>query len=163
MTNTVIAVKMFKESRLYGTQMDLGREHKKPLDEANISKRLDHGNVIPLLKLVKTDDEICLVFPLMTHSLEFEIYDKAYMCTQHRTREIIRMILSGHHIVHCGFKPENILVDSNGSVKIADFGLSTIYFSARPLKGQCGTKPYKAPEMLLDLAYGDTIDIWVNL
>jgi serine/threonine protein kinase len=44
-------------------------------------------------------------------------------------------------------KPENLLLDSNGSVKIADFGLSNVMRDGHFLKTSCGSPNYAAPEV----------------
>ncbi|XP_053552845.1 MAP/microtubule affinity-regulating kinase 4-like [Bombina bombina] len=56
---------------------------------------------------------------------------------------------------------ENILLDSNGNIKVADFGLATIYGLGAKLKLQCGTLSHQAPEILLAMEYeGPQVDIW---
>jgi serine/threonine-protein kinase Chk1 len=57
-------------------------------------------------------------------------------------------------IVHRDLKPENILLDSEGNLKITDFGLATLFKKngvRRRLQTSCGTPPYIAPEVSLDL------------
>jgi serine/threonine protein kinase len=44
-------------------------------------------------------------------------------------------------------KPENLLLDANKSVKIADFGLSNIMRDGHFLKTSCGSPNYAAPEV----------------
>lgn len=88
-TNELVAVKVFKTT-LFATEIpDLERNRKKQLEEASIIKKFDHSNVITLLNLVETDQEICLVFSLMDHSLEDEIYSKQYKYNQQRTKDIL--------------------------------------------------------------------------
>jgi 5'-AMP-activated protein kinase catalytic alpha subunit len=58
-------------------------------------------------------------------------------------------------------KPENLLLDENLNIKIADFGLSNIYKSGELLKTPCGSPCYAAPEMVSGLEYnGLKTDIW---
>ena len=58
-------------------------------------------------------------------------------------------------------KPENLLLDSNGNIKIVDFGLSNIYKTGEKLKTACGSPCYAAPEMIAGTSYrGLRVDIW---
>ncbi|KAL8743568.1 MAG: hypothetical protein Q9190_004101 [Brigantiaea leucoxantha] len=74
---------------------------------------------------------------------------------------------------HRDIKPENILLSSEGNLKIADFGLATLFSHNGVTKRcttSCGSPPYTAPEVLacdsrttkkLDQGYrGDLVDIW---
>lgn len=133
------------------------------MDESKMLKRCEHPNVIALLHVVEAMDAVYLGFPLMPQTLYCEVTAKPY--DLRRTKELIWMILTGvahihnQNVVHRDLKPENILIDHDGTVKIADFGSAKLI--ARPLKGECGTRPYKAPEVLLGIPYGKAIDIWV--
>jgi len=65
------------------------------------------------------------------------------------------------NIVHRDLKPENLLLDHKKSIKISDFGLSTIYSNDKLLKTPCGTPSYAPPEMLKGQKYhGLLSDIW---
>ena len=73
---------------------------------------------------------------------------------------------------HRDIKPENILLSSEGNLKIADFGLATLFDyqgQRKTCKSSCGSPPYTAPEVLLcspitaksGLGYfADYVDIW---
>lgn len=64
-------------------------------------------------------------------------------------------------ICHWDLKPENLLLTSNGLVKIVDFGLSNIYAKNNLLKTACGSPCYAAPEMIAGRQYqGLKADLW---
>lgn len=61
-------------------------------------------------------------------------------------------------------KPENILIDSEGHVKLTDFGLSKdgMYENGGLTESFCGTSEYLAPEIIKDKQYGFTVD-WYSM
>jgi len=65
------------------------------------------------------------------------------------------------HIVHRDVKPENILHNSVGEVKITDFGISRSLDATMAMAGtQIGTQVYMAPEMCLGSDYNFAVDLW---
>lgn len=66
-------------------------------------------------------------------------------------------------VVHRDLKAENLLLDSNMNIKIADFGFSNYYNPNEYLSTWCGSPPYAAPEVFEGKKYvGPEIDIWVG-
>ena len=58
---------------------------------------------------------------------------------------------------------ENLLMDANMNIKIADFGFSNYYTPGEQLATWCGSPPYAAPEVFEGKKYtGPEIDIWVS-
>lgn len=72
--------------------------------------------------------------------------------------------LHSRGVAHRDIKPENILLDGVDTVKISDFGLSTVFRhqgKERKLNRRCGTPPYIAPEVHAGLDYcAEAADVW---
>lgn len=68
-------------------------------------------------------------------------------------------------IVHRDLKPENVLLDENGILKLADFGVSTLFMfrgERRKIKVRCGSELYMAPQVYSNIEpyEGELADIW---
>ncbi|XP_043480793.1 cyclin-dependent kinase 4-like [Leptopilina heterotoma] len=84
-------------------------------------------------------------------------------CTRQRmSKEILQGVdfLHSHRITHRDLKPQNLLVTSEGRIKIADFGLAKTYDFEMRLTSVVVTLWYRAPEVLLGCPYATPVDIW---
>ena len=67
--------------------------------------------------------------------------------------------LHNEGVVYRDFKPENILIDSEGYIRLTDFGLSKIGMKEDGrTKTFCGTLEYMAPEMIKNENYDSSVD-----
>lgn len=64
-------------------------------------------------------------------------------------------------VLHRDIKLDNVLLDTDGGVKLCDFGVSKILKKGQVVKEQCGTPAYIAPEIISESGYsGFSVDIW---
>ncbi|KAH9757697.1 protein kinase domain-containing protein [Citrus sinensis] len=139
--------------------------------EIMILQKLDHPNVVKLegLATSRMQYSLYLVFEFMPTDLARIISNHEGKLTEPQVKCYMQQLLSGlqhchdRGILHRDVKGSNLLIDKNGVLKIADFGLAN-YFSPnkkRPLTSRVVTLWYRAPELLLGATnYGVGIDLW---
>ncbi|KAI8028342.1 putative serine/threonine-protein kinase [Camellia lanceoleosa] len=139
--------------------------------EIIILRRLDHPNVIKLEGLVtsRMSCSLYLVFQYMEHDLAGLAASPEIKFTEAQVKCYMHQLLSGlehchnHGVLHRDIKGSNLLIDNEGILKIADFGLATIVDPSHkhPLTSRVVTLWYRAPELLLGATdYGVGIDLW---
>ncbi|CAL4956660.1 unnamed protein product [Urochloa decumbens] len=139
--------------------------------EILILRRLDHPNVIKLEGLVtsRMSCSLYLVFEYMEHDLAGLAASPDVKFTLPQIKCYMQQLLSGlehchdNNVLHRDIKGSNLLLDNNGILKIADFGLATFFDPRhkRPMTSRVVTLWYRPPELLLGATdYGVGIDLW---
>uniref|UniRef100_A0A3B3D1B9 non-specific serine/threonine protein kinase n=1 Tax=Oryzias melastigma TaxID=30732 RepID=A0A3B3D1B9_ORYME len=135
--------------------------------EVRIMKILNHPNIVKLFEVIETDRTLYLV---MEYASGGEVFD--YLVAHGRMKEKearakFRQIVSAvqychqKHIVHRDLKAENLLLDADMNIKIADFGFSNEFTLGNKLDTFCGSPPYAAPELFQGKKYdGPEVDVW---
>uniref|UniRef100_A0A8C7TW17 non-specific serine/threonine protein kinase n=1 Tax=Oncorhynchus mykiss TaxID=8022 RepID=A0A8C7TW17_ONCMY len=135
--------------------------------EVRIMKGLNHPNIVQLFEVIETENTLYLI---MEYASGGEVFD--YLVSHGRMKEKearakFRQIVSAVHychlknIVHRDLKAENLLLDADSNIKIADFGFSNEFTMGNKLDTFCGSPPYAAPELFQGKKYdGPEVDIW---
>lgn len=134
-------------------------------------RQLDHPNIIKLegIATSRVQYSLYLVFDYMQTDLSRVISRQQGKLTEPQVKCYMQHLLSGlqhcHEkgILHRDIKGSNLLIDANGMLKIADFGLANFFEPTKkgPLTSRVVTLWYRAPELLLGRTdYGVGIDLW---
>ncbi|KTF87069.1 hypothetical protein cypCar_00008286 [Cyprinus carpio] len=158
---TIVAIKIIDKTQLNPTSLQ------KLFREVRIMKILNHPNIVKLFEVIETEKTLYLV---MEYASGGEVFD--YLVAHGRMKEKearakFRQIVSAvqychqKHIVHRDLKAENLLLDADMNIKIADFGFSNEFTIGNKLDTFCGSPPYAAPELFQGKKYdGPEVDVW---
>nr|MBE5724679.1 Cyclin-dependent kinase 7 [Cucujiformia] len=160
-----VAVKKIKIGSKQEVQDGVNRT---ALREIKLLQELDHGNLMCLLDVFGHLSNISLVFDFMDTDLEVIIKDTSLILTTAHIKSYIIQTLQGLEYLHMNWmlhrdlKPNNLLVNAAGVLKIGDFGLAKLFGSpSRLLTHQVVTRWYRAPELLFGAKqYGTGVDMW---
>lgn len=122
--------------------------------------------IVKLFYTFQTDKKLYFVLEYCPGGELFNLLQKKRRLSEEQTRfYAAQMILALEHlhkqdIIYRDLKPENVLIDAHGYMKITDFGLSRMKVKQNDAKSICGTPEYLAPEIILKIGYGKPVDWW---
>ncbi|GMH13798.1 hypothetical protein Nepgr_015639 [Nepenthes gracilis] len=137
------------------------------LREIRTMKLLNHPNIVRIHEVIASKTKIYIV---MEHVSGGQLSDKlsyAKRLSESEARKYFQQLIDAVEYCHCrgvyhrDLKPQNLLLDSKGNLKISDFGLSALQKPGTLLSTACGSPSYVAPELLRNKGYeGATADVW---
>ncbi|ODQ79850.1 hypothetical protein BABINDRAFT_8043 [Babjeviella inositovora NRRL Y-12698] len=164
-TGTLVALKEINLDSEEGTPSTAIRE-------ISLMKELKHENIVTLYDVIHTENKLTLVFEFMDQDL------KKYMDTHglHGSGaldpkvvksfmyQLLRGILFCHdnRVLHRDLKPQNLLINAKGQLKLGDFGLARAFgIPVNTFSNEVVTLWYRAPDVLMGSRnYTTSIDMW---
>ncbi|XP_061972815.1 mitogen-activated protein kinase kinase kinase 1-like [Populus nigra] len=150
--------------------LDQGSQGKQSIyqleQEIALLSRFEHENIVQYYGTDKDESKLYIFLELVTKGSLLKLYQR-YNLRDSQVSAYTRQILHGlkylhdQNVVHRDIKCANLLVDANGSVKLADFGLAKAT-KFNDVKSCKGTAFWMAPEVVnnKNQGYGLPADIW---
>ncbi|KAG6891108.1 negative regulator of the PHO system [Termitomyces sp. Mi166 len=162
-TNEVVALKEINLDAEEGTPSTAIRE-------VSLMKELKHVNIVRLHDVMHSESKLTLVFEYCEQDL------KKYMDTMGdrgaldpvTVRSFMYQLLKGtafcheNQVLHRDLKPQNLLINKKGELKVGDFGLARAFgVPVNTFSNEVVTLWYRAPDVLLgSRTYNTSIDLW---
>lgn len=155
------ALKIMKKKHIVDT-----RQQEHIMNEKRIMRS---ANCPFIVKLYKTFKDRKYLYMLLESCLGGELWavlrDRVYFddaTTRFYTCCVVEAFsyLHSRGIIYRDLKPENLLLDARGYVKLVDFGFAKVIGPGRKTWTFCGTPEYVAPEIILNKGHDFTADYW---
>lgn len=132
-----------------------------------ILERINHPFIVKLHYAFQTPERLYFVIDFLNGGELFFHLRKETKFNEVRVRfyaaEIILALecLHGNGIIYRDLKPENVILDSEGHIKLTDFGLSKLQVTGDKMTYTfCGTPEYLAPEIVQGTGHNQAVDWW---
>jgi len=162
-SGTMFAMKILRKTHLVKR-----RQIERTRTERKVLSVVDHPFIMKLHYAFQTEDKLYLVLDycpggeLFFHLSRFRRFPERV--ARFYSAELLLAIghLHKRGIIYRDLKPENVLLEADGHVKLGDFGLakSGIRHPCQGASSMCGTPEYMAPEVLGQQGHGFCVDYW---
>ncbi|KAL2093548.1 hypothetical protein ACEWY4_010860 [Coilia grayii] len=136
--------------------------------EVSLLKDLKHANIVTLHDIVHTEKSLTLVFEYLDKDLKQYMDDCGNIMSMQNVKIFLFQILRGlaychrRKVLHRDLKPQNLLINDRGELKLADFGLARAKsVPTKTYSNEVVTLWYRPPDVLLGSSeYSTQIDMW---
>jgi len=136
--------------------------------EVSLLKDLKHANIVTLHDIVHTEKSLTLVFEFVEKDLKQYMDDCGAILAINNVKLFLFQMLRGlaychqRRILHRDLKPQNLLINERGELKLADFGLARAKsVPTKTYSNEVVTLWYRPPDVLLgSTEYSTPIDMW---
>ncbi|KAM4610273.1 cyclin-dependent kinase 16 [Polymixia lowei] len=136
--------------------------------EVSLLKDLKHANIVTLHDIIHTQKSLTLVFEFLDKDLKQYLDDCGNTIHAHNVKLFLFQLLRGlnychkRKVLHRDLKPQNLLINDKGELKLADFGLARAKsIPTKTYSNEVVTLWYRPPDILLGSTdYSTQIDMW---
>jgi len=136
--------------------------------EVSLLKDLKHNNIVTLHDIVHTEKSLTLVFEYLERDLKQYMDDCGGILAMNNVKLFLFQLIRGlsychsRRILHRDLKPQNLLINDIGELKLADFGLARAKsVPTKTYSNEVVTLWYRPPDVLLgSTEYSTPIDMW---
>ncbi|XP_028109584.1 CBL-interacting serine/threonine-protein kinase 21-like isoform X2 [Camellia sinensis] len=135
--------------------------------EIRTMKLLHHPNIVRIHEVIGTRTKIYIVMEYVSGGQLSDKMSYINRLNERDARKHFQQLIDAVDYCHCrgvyhrDLKPQNLLLDSQGNLKVSDFGLSALRKPGDLLSTVCGSPSYVAPELLANRGYeGAAADVW---
>ncbi|KAI5731579.1 hypothetical protein M8J77_012639 [Diaphorina citri] len=161
LTDNLVALKEIKLEHEEGAPCTAIRE-------VSLLRELRHANIVTLHDIIHTEKCLTLVFEYLEKDLKRYMDDCSNILSMNNVKLFLFQLLRGlaychsRRILHRDLKPQNLLINERGELKLADFGLARAKsVPTKTFSNEVVTLWYRPPDVLLgSTEYSTSIDMW---